>query len=92
MSEKLNTKAGLGNEYPIEFIEALARRGFETLKTWLEANNLPEAVIDLFEDCWMLKIYSKDIEKGELKATASRDLVEIIPGMTKRIAELGGTF
>jgi hypothetical protein len=89
MNVQSNTEAVL---YSPEFIEGISRIGFETLKTWLENNNTRVEVIDLLEDIWMLKTYVKDIEKGELQITGAEDLAEIIPGMTKRIVELGGSF
>ncbi len=85
-------ESALGHEYAPEFIEILAKQGFEVLLDWMKINYIPEKVIDLFQDVWMLKMHLEDIQKGQLQDVSAQDLAQIIPQMTERIAQLGGTF
>jgi hypothetical protein len=83
--------------YPPEFLDILALSAFEALHDYLKANDCPEQVLGLLEDCTLLNELSGELRQkpaGQEREylVDGPDLHGLVARTTTNIAEVGGQF
>lgn len=92
IEQKRAALAMIGRDYPSEFINSIADNAAAVVGDWLEKNNAPEALVDLFSSTIMLYQFAQRAEGKILNDLDAADLTETIANATKLINELGGLF
>jgi hypothetical protein len=85
-------KVGLGRGLAPEFVSTLGDHAYDALSNWLEANGVPQQIVDLAFDCIMLETCALGLEHGFISDNAASNLVDEIGPITQRIVDAGGVF
>lgn len=86
------TLADLGRQYPPEFISSIADNAAAVVSDWLEKNNAPGALTELFSSVIILYQLAGRAEGDKLSDQDAAGLPEFIAATTKLIATCGGCF
>lgn len=92
MKKETVFRAEAGNLFPWEFLSILSGNAVSLVNKWLIENGTPQEVVDLYQCLVILEGYSHDRKERELTEFEGSHLLEIVPEVTRLIAELGGTF
>lgn len=85
-------EAEMGRTMPAPFVTFLALKCSETFRGWLEDQNPPREVLDLFEDVLLFREWEADVLAGRLSDVSARGLAENVGPAMARVLAMGGSF
>lgn len=86
------TLAGLGRQYPANFIAALADESMGTVREWLTNHQAPAAILDLLSSITILERYTVEAAAGTLSDLDAAEVPGIVAEAAQLIATCGGSF
>jgi hypothetical protein len=84
--------AEMGRQYPREFVGILADQALETAHAWLVANGVPDSIVQLISQAYILATMEIEIEHAAMTDWRARELSELVPETLASIAAAGGAF
>jgi hypothetical protein len=85
-------EGAIGRRFPVEFLDNLSFKASLTAHVWLKENNLPEQLISIVDQLYVLGQRVGDIKSGELDDFGAYQIIDLVPEMIENILAIGGTF